>query len=151
MTTEILIVAHVPLASALRACAQHVYPERMSTVFALDVDPQDTPEHSLALAKEILSRRPSLNNQGVLILSDMFGATPCNVAQRLLESHQHKLICGLSLPMLLRAICYQSESLEQVAARALAGGAQGVMSVSASAPQEHRRQTNDQDNRYHQQ
>ena len=76
----ILIVAHAPLASALRDCALHVYPDCAAGVQALDILPHASPEDSLLLAKAAMSR---LNTPEVLLLSDVFGATPSNVAQKL--------------------------------------------------------------------
>jgi len=76
----ILIVAHTPLASALRDCALHVFPDCASGVMALDVLPDESPEQSLAKARAAMQ---ALGTDSVLLLSDVFGATPCNVAQQL--------------------------------------------------------------------
>ncbi|MFM1950144.1 MAG: system mannose-specific component, partial [Pseudomonadota bacterium] len=65
----ILIVAHAPLASALRDCALHVYPECASGVQALDILPSASPEESLLLAKAAMAK---LNTPEVLMLSDVF-------------------------------------------------------------------------------
>ena len=66
----ILIVAHAPLASALRECALHVFPECASGVEALDIAPNASPEESLKLAKAAMAK---LNTTEVLLLSDVFG------------------------------------------------------------------------------
>ena len=128
----ILIVAHAPLASALRDCALHVFPECASGVQALDIAPNASPEESLLLAKAAMSR---LNAKQVLLLSDVFGATPSNVAQKLNDGLDTRLIAGVNLPMLLRSVCYRHETLDALAARAQAGGSQGIMPVGCTAPQ----------------
>jgi PTS system ascorbate-specific IIA component len=69
----ILIIAHAPLASALRDCALHVYPECASGVQALDILPNASPDESLRQAKAALTK---LNTSKVLMLSDVCGATP---------------------------------------------------------------------------
>ena len=130
----ILIVAHAPLASALRDCALHVFPECASGVQALDIAPNASPEESLLLAKAAMSR---LNAKQVLLLSDVFGATPSNVAQKLNDGLDTRLIAGVNLPMLLRSVCYRHETLDALAARAQAGGSQGIMPVGCTAPQNH--------------
>ena len=79
MTTHILIIAHAPLAHALRECALHVFPECTDEVQALDVPPNEPPEQTQAAAQAMLDQHPG----PVLLLTDVFGATPCNVAQRL--------------------------------------------------------------------
>jgi PTS system ascorbate-specific IIA component len=128
----ILIVAHAPLASALRDCALHVYPECASGVQALDILPSASPEESLLLAKAAMAK---LNTPEVLMLSDVFGATPSNVAQKLNDGIDTRLLAGVNLPMLLRSVCYRHESLDALATRAQAGGAQGIMPVGCIAPQ----------------
>jgi PTS system ascorbate-specific IIA component len=128
----ILIIAHAPLASALRDCALHVFPECAAGVQALDIAPNASPEESLLLAKAAMAR---LNTAEVLLLSDVFGATPSNVAEKLNDGIDTRLLAGVNLPMLLRSVCYRHESLEALAARAQAGGTQGIMPVGFKAPQ----------------
>ena len=128
----ILIIAHAPLASALRECALHVFPDCALGVLALDVLAHESPEASLTKAREAMT---ALETSEVLLLSDVFGATPCNVAQQLNDGVQTRLVAGVNLPMLLRSVCYRHESLEALAARAHAGGTQGVMPVGSTAPQ----------------
>ena len=128
----ILIVAHAPLASALRDCALHVFPECAAGVQALDIEPNASPEESLVLAKAAMAQ---LNTPEVLLLSDVFGATPSNVAQKLNDGIDTRLLTGVNLPMLLRSVCYRHETLDALAARAQAGGSQGIMPVGCTAPQ----------------
>ena len=87
----------------------------------------------------------------MLVLTDVFGATPCNVAQRLVDGVRSRLIAGVNLPMLLRAVTYRRESLDVLVARAMAGGTQGVMQVATTAPQNQAKKKNDQDHHDHQQ
>jgi PTS system ascorbate-specific IIA component len=141
MTTTILLIAHVPLAQALRACALHVYPDCEAEVMALDVLPDEDPEITLIKAEQL---RTKLGEGQMLVLTDIFGATPSNVAKKLVEGTQTKLIAGVNLPMLLRAICYRHEPIETLLQRALAGGAQGVMQVAVAAPQNQIKRNYDQ-------
>ncbi|PUE09526.1 PTS fructose transporter subunit IIA [Limnohabitans sp. T6-5] len=128
----ILIIAHAPLAHALRECALHVFPDCAQGVLAVDVLPHEAPETTLSMARQAMDK---LGTPEVLLLSDVFGATPCNVAQKLNDGIQTRLVAGANLPMLLRSVCYRHESLDALAARALAGGTQGVMPVGSTAPQ----------------
>lgn len=148
-TTSILIIAHAPLAHALRECALHVFPDCGSSVAALDVQPNEPPEESLAQARILLQQ---LGDDSTLVLTDVFGATPCNVAQRLIEDVRSRLVTGANLPMLLRAVSYRHEPLDAVVTRAVVGGTQGVMQVAITAPQnQNNRQRHDQDSYHHQQ
>ena len=147
----VLIIAHAPLANALREGVLHCFPDAAEAVAAVDIQAQAEPEASLAQAQNALA---ALASDEVLVLTDTFGATPCNVAQRLVDGVHTRLIAGANLPMALRAMSYRAESLEAMAARALAGGAQGVMSVAATTGpqnQSRRQTTNDPEHHHHQQ
>ena len=149
MNTRILILAHAPLAHALRECALHVLADSADSVLALDVQPQAAPEATLERAQQLLQQEP---DRPTLVLSDVFGATPCNVAQRLVEGHlARRLVTGVNLPMLLRALCYHSEPLDTLVQRAVVGGQQGVMQVSLSAAPDLLSPVHDQDHHYHHQ
>jgi PTS system ascorbate-specific IIA component len=145
----ILIVAHAPLASALRACVLHVFADAADSVRALDVQPNVPPEETLAQARMLAAQ---CHESSLLVLTDVFGATPCNVAQRLVDGVQSKLIAGVNLPMLLRTVSYRHESLDALVSRAMIGATQGVIQVAVTAPQfQARRPSHDQDHRDHQQ
>ena len=144
----ILIIAHAPLASAFLQCVLHVFPDNAADVAALDVQAEMPPEETLAQAAIVLSQ---LGTHQTLVLTDIFGATPCNVAQKLVDGINTKLVTGMNLPMLLRAVCYRQESLDALVARALAGASQGVMQVAVTAPQNQVQRKNDQDPNDHQQ
>ncbi|QJC54913.1 PTS system mannose-specific EIIAB component [Polaromonas vacuolata] len=144
----IFIIAHAPLASALRQCVLHVFPDKPEGIIALDVQPNMPPEETLAQARILLSQ---LGTARTLLLVDVFGATPCNVAQKLADGINTKLITGINLPMLLRTVCYRHEPLEALVSRALIGATQGVMQVAVTAPQNQARKNNDQEQHEHQQ
>lgn len=148
MNNGILLIAHAPLASALRQCVLHVFPDDAVGVAAFDVQPNVPPEETLAGAMQALAL---LNAHQTLVLTDIFGATPCNVAQKLVDGFNSKLIAGVNLPMLLRTVTYRRESLDSMVARALAGGTQGVMQVAVTAPQNQVKKKNDQNDNHHQQ
>lgn len=148
MNTGILIIAHAPLASALRECVLHVYPETASGVLALDVLPNESPDTTRLAALALLDQ---LAAPYTLVLTDVFGATPCNVAQKVVDGVHAKLVAGVNLPMLLRTVNYRHESLDVLVARALSGGAQCIMQVAVTAPQNQTRKSHDKNHNDHQQ
>jgi PTS system ascorbate-specific IIA component len=138
----IFIIAHAPLASAFLRCVLHIFPDTALGVAAFDVQPNMPPEETLAQAAMALEQ---LGTAQTLVLTDIFGATPCNVAQKLADGVNTKLVTGMNLPMLLRAVCYRAEPLDALVARALVGASQGVMQVAVTAPQNQIQRKHDQD------
>ena len=142
--TTVLIIAHAPLASALRAVAQHAYPDCAVDVQALDVSRDATAEQVEADARSLIAQQP---DSEILVFTDVFGAT------LLLGSPRVRVIAGVNVPMLWRTLCYgTNEPLDALVARAVAGATQGVMPVTASPPQNQavRSSTNDQAGRHDQ-
>ncbi len=145
---SIFIIAHAPLASALRQCALHVFPDCGVGVAALDVLPNMPPEETMGAARIAMVQ---LGTPRILVLTDVFGATPCNIAQKLVDGVNSRLITGVNLPMLLRTVSYRHESLDALVARAMVGGTQGVMQVAITAPQNQAKKPNDPNHHDHQQ
>jgi len=149
----LFIIAHAPLASALKLAAQHCFPEVAQTLQVLDVQPNLPADEVEAQARVLLAQVIAADSRGeALILADVFGATPCNTVQRLADGVHVKVITGANVPMLWRALNYANEPLETLITRAVAGGAQGVMQIATSKPHNQVIQTShDQDHRHHQQ
>lgn len=126
---QILIVAHAPLASSLQAVAQHVYPDCGAQLMAVDVPPGANLEGVEAKVREALAA-PPLAGCEVLILTDVFGATPCNAALAAADGVRCRVVAGINVPMLWRTLCYAEQSLDDLVNRAVAGATQGVMHVS---------------------
>ncbi len=148
MNNQLLIIAHAPLASALKACALHVYPDCAKNIMALDVPAHEHPDDSIQRAREMIEQSVE---DGLLVMTDIYGATPSNIAQKLLTSSSQKLVVGVNLPMLIRTVCYLDESLDSLVNRALTGGVKGVMQLTSSAPQYQSEKTNDSNQHNHQQ
>lgn len=128
----ILIVAHAPLASALKACAEHVYGQ-LERLAAYDVASAVDPA---ALEAQLRLMAAELDvGQGVIVLTDIFGATPANAAARLAAAGRVAILAGVNTPMLLRAVSYRHLTLESVVEKALGGATQGVMRIASTAPQ----------------
>ena len=125
-----LILAHGTLGESLIHCASHVLGSRPPHLRQIGVTVHDDPSAILPLAKELA--RQLDHGDGVLVFSDILGATPCNIASRLLEPGKIEVVTGISLPMLIRALSYRSEPLEAVVKKALSGGCEGVVRITES-------------------
>ncbi|MFZ2648908.1 MAG: PTS fructose transporter subunit IIA [Burkholderiaceae bacterium] len=128
----LMIIAHTPLASSLKAVAEHAYPECRGLIEALDVSPDDGFEKLEATARAMLQR---VRDPDALVFTDVFGATPCNVAQRLADGVHVKVISGVNVPMLWRTLCYEHEPLDALAIRAMTGATQGVIALENAKSQ----------------
>ncbi|MEP7296467.1 MAG: PTS fructose transporter subunit IIA [Burkholderiales bacterium] len=146
----LMIIAHAPLASALKAVAEHTFPDCAASLVALDVTRDMSIDDVEVIAREMLER---IRNPEALIFTDVFGATPCNAAQRLGDGLQVRVIAGVNVPMLWRSLSYANEPLEAVVMRAMSGATQGVMQVATSKPQNQTFKPggNDQSKYHHQQ
>ena len=149
---QILIVAHAPLASSLRAVALHVYPDCGAQLMAVDV----LPGASLAAVEEQLLQAlqtSPLAGFEVLILVDVFGATPCNASLAAADGVRSRVVAGVNVPMLWRTLCYAEQPLDDLVNRAVAGATQGVMPVSVPRRQNQQVPTviHDQVQHHHQQ
>jgi PTS system ascorbate-specific IIA component len=127
----ILIVTHGAFGEALVRSASHVMGERPVKVQHLEVTIQDDPSAVVPRAMELI--RDLDDGAGVLVLTDMLGATPSNIATRLLVPGRVEGVSGVSLPMLIRALNYRNEPLAEVVKKALSGGREGVVRLDTDA------------------
>jgi mannose PTS system EIIA component len=136
----IVIVAHTPLASAMLNFAEHTFGVLPERVKAVDIPPY---EDTKASFDRVLKAAYGVNTgKGVLILTDVMGATPANVATKLealgpLSGLDSPVIVltGLNLPMLMRCISHRDEGLEELSHKALQGGQNGILRLGAKAHQ----------------
>jgi len=129
----LLVIAHAPLASSLHAVAAHVYPDCSRQLASLDIEAGASLEQVEADVRAALA---ALEGREVLILVDVFGATPCNAARELADGVRIRVVAGVNVPMLWRSLCYADLPLAELAARAVDGGTQGVMHVPPERPQQ---------------
>ena len=121
----LLIIAHGTLGESLIHCASHVMGSRPSHLMQIGVRIDDDPQ--LVLPQAIKLVRSLDQGAGVLVLTDVYGATPSNITGRLLIPGKIEGVSGVNLPMLVRALTYRNESLRTVIAKAISGGIEGVM------------------------
>ena len=101
--------------------------KRPAQLNQLGVSAQDDPLDLLPLARQTLALVD--NGKGVLVLTDIFGASPANLALKLLEPGRIEGVAGVNLPMLLRALTYRERGMDVLLTRAIAGGRDGVFNM----------------------
>jgi len=124
----VLVISHGAIGETLLSSAEAILGLKQAQVAALGVSRNDDPDTVLARARELAARLDE--GSGVLVLTDMFGATPCNVASRLLADGRVEGVSGLSLPMLVRVLAGRNGSLPAAVQRALSGGVEGVVHMN---------------------
>ena len=125
---SLLIVTHEKLGEAYRALAEHFFPNGdMENIQILGVEPNFDHYDIISRIENLL---PKLNvGNGVLILTDIFGATPCNAALKVLRSERSALVTGLNAPMLIKAVSYRAQctNLPEFAELVKQAGVNGIM------------------------
>jgi PTS system ascorbate-specific IIA component len=124
----VLVISHGAIGETLLASAEQILGAKQSQVATLGVSRADDPDKVLARARRLAAQLDT--GAGVLVLTDMFGATPCNVASRLLADGRVEGVSGVSLPMLVRVLSGRNGSLAAAVQRALSGGAEGVVHMN---------------------
>ncbi|PKO87116.1 MAG: PTS fructose transporter subunit IIA [Betaproteobacteria bacterium HGW-Betaproteobacteria-12] len=123
----ILLITHGSFGEALVQNACHVLNKRPVQLNQLGVVAQDDPLDLLPLARRMVGLVD--NGKGVLLLTDIFGATPSNLALKLLEPGRIEGLTGVNLPMLIRALTYREKGMEILLQRARDGGRDGVFNM----------------------
>ena len=123
----ILIIAHGTLGESLIHCASHVLNKRPPRLKQLGVTAQDDPLLLLPQARALVKELD--DGSGVLILSDMYGGSPSNIAAKLLIPGRIEGVAGVNLPMLIRALTYREKPLATLVTKAVSGGCEGVLRI----------------------
>ncbi|MEP7207114.1 MAG: PTS fructose transporter subunit IIA [Casimicrobiaceae bacterium] len=123
----VLIIAHDNLGDSLVRAVSHVLGERPAQFDVLSVAATDDPMVLLPRAREQVEHLDT--GEGVLVFSDIYGATPSNLAVKLLRPGHVAVVAGVNLPMLVRAFTYRTRDLDTMVAKAVSGGCEGVLHV----------------------
>lgn len=127
----LLIVAHGTLGESLIHCASHVMGKRPLYLRQLGVTIHDDPDAILPQGRDLI--RFLDQGDGVLVMTDIFGATPANIACRLLEPGRVEGVSGINLPMLVKALTYRELSMQALIEKTLCGAKDGVISMPSSS------------------
>jgi len=121
----ILIITHGTLGDSLLECANHMLGKTPPQIASLAISSKDDPNTVIPKAIKLVANVNS--GDGVLVLSDMYGATPCNIVTQILQPGVVEGVAGVNLPMLVRVMTYRHESLLVLVDKALSGGREGVV------------------------
>lgn len=125
MTVSVLLITHEDIGNALLHIAQQTYGELPMPVTPVSVSYRCDPDELCKKIEKFIRQLDTGN--GVLLLTDMFGSTPCNLARSLEKAGDVRVVTGLNLPMLIRVLNYPSLALAQLATKAVSGGKEGVI------------------------
>ncbi len=122
-----LIISHNTFGEGLISSVTHVLGYRPPQLANLAVGTADDPISLLPAARELVKMLDTGN--GVVIFTDMYGASPCNLACKLIKPGRVEVVSGVSLPMLVRALTYRNRDMQTVVKKAVSGGCEGVLHV----------------------
>jgi PTS system ascorbate-specific IIA component len=127
---SILIITHGELGKSLIECATHVLGDKPLFLESLSIENDCTHE---SMFKQI-SEKINLLDQGdgVLILTDIFGATPCNIITKIIKPGKVSAIAGVNLSMLIRTISYRNEPFDSLISKAIQGAQDGIIHIQAN-------------------
>lgn len=125
---NLVLITHESLGESLIYCVRHIMCGSVPNLFALAVKRQDNPDEVLQRAQALLHALDTGN--GILLLTDIFGGTPSNIASRLIIPGKVEAIAGVNLPMLVRALTYSQQPLSVVVQKSVAGGQNGVLHMT---------------------
>ncbi|WP_297807807.1 PTS mannose transporter subunit IIA [uncultured Methylophaga sp.] len=125
MTVGILLVSHNHIGTELINTAKQMLSCCPLPTKVLSIASRDNPDHIRLEMDEDLQKLDQ--GQGILILTDMFGSTPSNIACAVSDRSDIRVVSGLNLPMLIRVLNYPTLNLEELEVKALSGGQEGVV------------------------
>ncbi|HAI70406.1 MAG TPA: PTS fructose transporter subunit IIA [Gammaproteobacteria bacterium] len=129
MSVGVLLITHDDIGSNLLDSLQQMMGVLPLPVKVLPIRHENEP---LAFCFHAENLCQTLNDgQGVLVLTDLFGATPCNIACSLIPNYRVRVVCGVNLPMLVKVMNYPQADLDTLANKALSGGCQGIFDVNS--------------------
>src|SRR5664279_1293169 len=123
----ILLITHGTFGESLIQNVCHVLNKRPLLIGQLGVAAQDDPLDILPMAKMLLKEVDE--GDGVLIMTDILGATPSNLALKLLVPGTIEGVAGVSLPMLLRVLTYRKGGMDTLMQKAISGGRDGIINM----------------------
>lgn len=124
MNVGLLLISHQAVASNLLTTANNMLGNCPINIRVLEIPLDASLEDSQQQASQFINQ---LNQgDGVLILSDLYGGTPSNIAHFIIDQVSTKMVSGLNLPMLIKVLNYPEISLEEMAAKAISGGQAGI-------------------------
>ena len=130
----ILVISHEPLGTALIHCTRHIFGRMPVQLAALDVIPDEDPEQACRAARELVAR---INDgSGVLVLTDLYGATPSRIAANLAELFRVVVVAGVSLPMLVKALNSRRIPLDELAEMLTASARNAIVEIPPPAVME---------------
>ena len=123
----VLVVAHGPLGKSLGDALAHVLGAPPAQFAVIEFAPGDDPTAVLPQARAALAGVDT--GDGVLVLCDLYGASPCNLAMKLADPGRVEVVAGVNLPMLVRSFTYRDRPMDVLLRKAVSGGCDGVVHV----------------------
>lgn len=125
MTIALITITHNRIGAHLTETAETILGSPSFSVRHFMIGPDDDPE---SMQREVVQTIAEIDSgDGILIVTDLYGSTPCNIARQVCANHEVRVLTGVNLPMMLRIFSYAAAGIDELAGKALDGGRIGVM------------------------
>lgn len=128
MTVTVLLITHEEIGTALLQAAEQTLGDLPLETTVISVKDDTNPEALLPRLQQFIQQTDM--GKGLLILTDLYGSTPSNIAKNLQNDTNIRVISGLNLPMLIKIMNYAHLPLNELAEKAISGGKQGVVNCT---------------------
>ena len=126
----ILLITHGELGKSLIECATHILGDKPALLESLTIENDCAHEKMFSDISEKIKVLDQ--GKGVLILTDIFGATPCNIITKIIQPGKVDAIAGVNLSMLIRSINYRHEPFDALIAKAIQGAVDGIIHIQSN-------------------
>lgn len=128
MSVGILILSHSGIGSSLLGTAMHMITDSSMNIKLLTVERDCEPDELIEHAKLLLDDLDT--GDGVLMLTDLYGSTPSNIAMACAEANNISAVAGLNLSMLIKIMNYPELGLAELVDNAISGGKDGIIRIT---------------------
>jgi len=125
MAVSLLVITHDTVGKSLVETATSMLGVTPLHIDVLGVTKNTNPDDAISQAEELIK-----DNSSTLVLTDMYGSTPSNIACHLRKQENVRIVSGINLPMLVRVLNYPRLELDELVDKALTGGQDGVLTCN---------------------
>ena len=123
-----LLVTHGEIGQALAECAYQIFNKKIDRLECISINPIDDIDKKKYLISQTIKRIDS--GDGVIIFTDIIGATPCNILKEFIVENKVSVLTGVNLAMIIKALSSKNKPLESIIQESLDSALDNILKVS---------------------